>query len=360
MGSGLSVDQKLHGVLIDEKSIEEKFSSRKLGDCNMISSTCNYTEKKQTNLHPPDIFMDSAYYKNWLSRNEADDLFKNLELLGTREIGDSTKTKYPLLSNYYGFKRDKDGAVALDKWGSYHESWLRVLEPTPEIARICEKLRFAFKLSSHAVNSVVVNYYFDGDSSYIPAHRDTVACLQEGSSIFCLSLGATRSFLLTDNADVGKFNEDEMNVQRKWKVQHGDLFALGIETNESFCHAVPHDKSIGGMRISIIFRSISKAFIQLSPSLVPEKAVEYASGKVRRFRAEIIDTESYDDVGIKVHICDLIQSREIQKLARKIVHEGILKTKCDMSQFTLSAIESTSTNLSRYYMGEGIAVSGNL
>jgi hypothetical protein len=87
--------------------------------------------------------------------------------------------KYPLSTLTYGVKRAVDGALALDRWGSYHESWSRVLEPTDEISKLSEIVRAYFLLPSYALNSVVVNYYWDGSSTHIPAHQDTVACLDD-------------------------------------------------------------------------------------------------------------------------------------------------------------------------------------
>ena len=46
--------------------------------------------------------------------------------------------------------------------GSYHESWLRLQDPSPEILACCEKIRQHYHLDSTDVNSIVVNYYFDG------------------------------------------------------------------------------------------------------------------------------------------------------------------------------------------------------
>ena len=89
------------------------------------------TTKLLREINPrKEVFMDSTYIPSWLSGDEADILFHHL-----REIGESSRpkknidnatTKYPLWSIYYGFRRNKDGARALDRWGSYHESWLRV------------------------------------------------------------------------------------------------------------------------------------------------------------------------------------------------------------------------------------------
>lgn len=97
--------------------------------------------------------------------------------------------RYPLWSSYYGSKRPLDGALALDRWGSNHESWLRTEEPPLVLEKICEKLRKEFNMTDDCMNSMLVNYYYDGASTWIPAHRDTTACLKEGSDFICMSLG---------------------------------------------------------------------------------------------------------------------------------------------------------------------------
>ena len=78
------------------------------------------------------------------------------------------------------------------------------MEPTDEIAKLCAKARQFFNLPDYALNSVVVNYYWDGAHTHIPAHRDTTACLENNSKIHCLSLGATRDFILCENTDAGE------------------------------------------------------------------------------------------------------------------------------------------------------------
>lgn len=194
---------------------------------------------------------------------------------------------------------------------------MRVMEPTDILKKYSDKLRKDFNLPSNAVNSIVVNYYYDGDANYIPAHRDTTACLEEGSQIHCLSLGATRDFVLCDNGDTGQFERSKLHIKRDWNVEHGDMFSLGNETNHSYLHAVPRSTKVMKLRISVIFRSISKSFIKLDD--IEERAVEYASGNIHRFAAECITTSNYDDIGTKEHIADLIGKREISKLATKIM-----------------------------------------
>eukprot|EP01036_Dinobryon_divergens_P038124 gene38124-49989_t len=239
-------------------------------------------------------FLDSEYVKGFLPPDEGTNLFDELMVLA------------------------KDGARALDRWGSDYESWMRVDEPFPLMSQCADRIRKYFKLSKDAVNSVLVNFYLDGESMYIPAHRDTVACLEEGSAVICVSLGATRDFVLCDNDDSGKFLREEMTVAREWAVGHGDLFALGQETNMKYCHAVPKDPRVMRARIALIFRSVSKSFIDLTTAKCP-KAVTYANGIEKIFDAECIATKGYDDEGVREHIADLIQSREDKKRERQLL-----------------------------------------
>ena len=87
--------------------------------------------------------------------------------------------------------------------------------------------------------------------------------MKDDSHVFCLSLGATRSFLLVDNDNSGEYHYENMKIYKEWKVAHGDMFALGQKTNEKYCHAVPKESALKSMRISVIFRTVSKSFVNL-------------------------------------------------------------------------------------------------
>ena len=109
-------------------------------------------------------FMDSVYINAWLDKSFADSLFHDLAQIGEKsrpkDTSQATKvrSKYPLWAKYYGLSRKKDGARALDRWGSYHESWMRVEEPPACLKKCAQKLRESFHLSDDSVNSMVVNY----------------------------------------------------------------------------------------------------------------------------------------------------------------------------------------------------------
>lgn len=341
-------------------------------------------------------FMDSVYVSNWLNKEDADGLYDCLAVIGEKNrpkdilLANLQRSKYPLWTKYYGLKRQKDGARALDRWGSYHESWIRVEEPPALLVDVAKKLRTHFHLPEDAVNSMVVNYYYDGDNTYIPAHRDTTACLEENSHVICLSLGASRDFVLCANEDAGKFDKEDMTIVREWRVQHGDIFAIGKTTNEDYCHAVTRELGLSKMRISVIFRSIDKSFITYD---CEEKIACYKSGKTKAFRAECIATKHYQDEGIREHIADLINAREetkrrnaavntksdsptIETAPQSVVNENTVLNDQDVDyrrryeeelysqnlkkelqeEGVVALPPASSTVLASYYMGKGVAV----
>mmetsp|Transcript_9932 Transcript_9932/g.10036 ORF Transcript_9932/g.10036 Transcript_9932/m.10036 type:complete len:441 (+) Transcript_9932:206-1528(+) len=275
---------------------------------------------ESSNIETAETILDSKYYKEWLPQEECHDLIEHLISYGKEKISQfSNKNltkKYPLLSCYFGERRPIDGARALDRWGSDYESWLRVEEPTNNIKSCCNRIRNYFNLSNESVNSIVVNYYTNGESMYIPAHSDTTTCLQENSSIFSLSLGATRSFILCDNNDVGKYDKQDLTIYREWRVGPGDMIRLGPQTNKTYCHTIPKDNNITTLRISLIFRTINKSFMQPISSM--KKEVMYADNTRKMIQGYSLITNHYNDIGITEHIGDLIQIRENKIRKREI------------------------------------------
>jgi hypothetical protein len=78
-----------------------------------------------------------------------------------------------------------------------------------------------------------------------------------------------------------------------------------------YLHAVPQDKSVTDLRVSIIFRSVDKSFIDLNAQ--PKQVKYFKSGKISTFTAACVVTSGYDDKGEYTHIADLIQERENKK-----------------------------------------------
>lgn len=184
--------------------------------------------------------------------------------------------------------------------------------------------------------------------------------MEDNSQVVCLSLGATRDFILCDKSNAGEYERDQLRIEKEFKVGHGDLFCLGQETNNQFCHAVPRDPSVTQPRISIIFRTIDKSFIDFGEGesvivtekvrdtvtatvtetsndqvtvdnsydnnnsdsseivhpKVEEKMALYANGKQKMIKAHCILCKTVGDPGTREHISDLINTREAAKIDR--------------------------------------------
>lgn len=318
-----------------------------------------------SNIHKEyhtEIFMDSVFVMDWLNTRELRmSLFDELAIIGLKNkptnisTASKEKTKYPLWTKYYGLPRSIDGSYPLDRWGSYHEGWIRVEDPPNCIKLLRQKLINDLNLPEESVNSIVVNYYFDGETTYIPAHRDTTACLQDGSHVICLSLGATRSFALCDNKYSGQYERTKYETVKEWTVFSGDLFCIGPETNDAYCHVVPKDENVSTMRISLIFRSVTKSFLNKNAVV---KSIVYANGERKTFSAECITTNDYLDPGSPdcvEHIADLIEVRERRKEVDKKKEKEKKEALLDKGEGKGEGGE-IEKSLTSYYLGQGVAV----
>jgi hypothetical protein len=162
MGGGVSIQmrndvlQEFKAIALDENVVkcDTDLGKKIVQSAEFLISKHGLSLRTENEIQSK--FMDSAFFKKWLNNSEADELFQHLNELGKLErersniLSNRVSTKYPLWTTYYGFRRNKDGARALDKWGSYHESWIRVLEPSKGLETICEKIRKHFSLRSEA------------------------------------------------------------------------------------------------------------------------------------------------------------------------------------------------------------------
>lgn len=146
------------------------------------------------------------------------------------------------------------------------------------------------------------------------------------------------------------------------------MFALGPDTNQSFCHAVPQDPTVPSLRISIIFRTVTKSFIDTG-SHIRNKLVTYANGTERYFQAECVLSSSLSDAGTRTHISELIQQREDKKreklqskLIDKIRHTpvtaadryGTIKTGRDDRLAAERMLDTEDPRM--YFTGRGLTV----
>lgn len=93
------------------------------------------------------------------------------------------------------------------------------------------------------IEGIFLNYYKNG-SDYCPMHSDTYG-EDRNISVYTLSLGCSRDFLLKKN---GKGNKSE-----KIKLNEGDLYFMSSELQKTHKHSIPKRKKVNEERISVVF-----------------------------------------------------------------------------------------------------------
>lgn len=103
---------------------------------------------------------------------------------------------------------------------------------------------FAARHALPEFNHVVLHRYKDGRDT-IGMHHDKWMDLAPGSTIACISLGATRRFALGDRRG---------RVLRSMDVEDGDAVLLSDADNRAMKHAIPPTRRDVGVRYSITAR----------------------------------------------------------------------------------------------------------
>ncbi len=103
------------------------------------------------------------------------------------------------------------------------------------------------KVSNAEFNSVLLNWYRDGDD-YINWHSDDEKELGKNPIIGSVNFGAERRFLLR--------NINDKSVKLEFPLRHGTLLIMSGELQHFWHHSVPKQKKIKQSRINLTFRNI--------------------------------------------------------------------------------------------------------
>ncbi len=103
------------------------------------------------------------------------------------------------------------------------------------------------KKCAHHFNSVLLNYYRDGDD-HMGWHRDNEKELGENPFIASISFGAPRPFLVKHK----KFPEHKVSID----LVDGSLLTMGGDMQSYWYHSLPKRRLIKEPRINLTFRSI--------------------------------------------------------------------------------------------------------
>ena len=149
------------------------------------------------------------------------------------------KRRQPRLTAWHG----DAGAV-------YSYSGIR-LDPEPWSADLAAVKARVEAISGVRFNSVLLNYYRDGQDS-MGWHSDDEPELGENPLIGSVSLGATRRFRMQHKAD--------SSLQMAWDLPGGSYLEMGGATQRHWRHCVPKVASKAGVgpRINLTFRRIKR------------------------------------------------------------------------------------------------------
>ena len=141
----------------------------------------------------------------------------------------------PRLTSWYG---DSDKPYTYSGIKSYPNNWNKGL------LYIKQELE---KVSSNCFNSVLLNWYRDGED-YLNWHADDEKELGDSPIIGSVNFGEKRDFIIRRNDDPTK--------KIKIPLGHGSLLVMGGELQHYWQHSVPKRKKVKGSRFNLTFRTI--------------------------------------------------------------------------------------------------------
>ena len=130
---------------------------------------------------------------------------------------------------------------------SYSYSGIR-LEPRGWTPLLLHLRRSVEALTGHSFNSLLLNYYRDGQDS-MGMHSDDEPELGKRPAIASLSLGETRELVLEHRhrRDLGT---------RKLPLASGSLLLMRGDTQHNWLHGIRKSKRIRGARLNLTFRKV--------------------------------------------------------------------------------------------------------
>ena len=133
--------------------------------------------------------------------------------------------------------------------GSVPDAW-HLGDWSPEILELRDALRDEVR---ELIDSVVANQYLDRRAG-IDHHSDKTPDIKRGTSIWTVSLGATRVLELRKIVDDGS---EPLRVE----LTHGSIFQIGPLTNAAYTHSIlPADHEVGP-RYGLTFRTLASRWL---------------------------------------------------------------------------------------------------
>lgn len=126
------------------------------------------------------------------------------------------------------------------------------LSPQPWLPIVNDIRNRVFGLTGLTFNSVLLNYYRDGQDS-VAWHADDEPELGKNPIIASLSLGAQREFQLCPK------NSKSRAIKARILLRPGSLLVMGKGLQDNWLHQVPKVKGLTEPRLNLTFRNILNA-----------------------------------------------------------------------------------------------------
>ena len=121
------------------------------------------------------------------------------------------------------------------------------MRPLPWSPQITDILHRVQDQTGYEYNSVLINYYRDGNDT-VGYHSDDEPELGPNPNIASLSLGADRDFILR--------RIDDSSVKLKINLTSGSLLEMSGDTQKNWEHCLPKRKGVKRPRVNFTFRKI--------------------------------------------------------------------------------------------------------
>ncbi len=195
----------------------------------------NQVEKTDLNIADGELYL----WHPLLSPTHANDTFSKLaNTLAWQQDSMAIAGKtvpIPRLQAWYGDAESHYGYSGLS------------LQPRPWTEELRQIKQTIETLTGHQFNSVLANYYRDGNDS-VSWHQDNEPELGDSPVIASVSLGGTRQFQLRHHAR-------EYETQ-KLNLPHNSLLLMAGDLQRNWYHQIPKTKKAVSPRINLTFRLI--------------------------------------------------------------------------------------------------------
>lgn len=147
----------------------------------------------------------------------------------------------------------KDWKIQYDRWKShtYSEFLLDIQNKVQN--QINNYLLNNDKIQKPLYNSLLINYYKDGNDQIAP-HQDNKKSFGNNPTIALLSFGDKRTFILErTKKNLLKRNKEEYYLNKKFILENNSLLIMAGDTQKYYCHYIPKENN-KGKRYSLTFR----------------------------------------------------------------------------------------------------------